>query len=249
MKIRVAVVDDEPLGRSSVIERLRFQEDVAVAGEYGDGKAALEALRTGNFDLVFMDVQMPHMSGLEVLAAVPREQRPLSILLTAHESFAVRAFELDVVDYLLKPVDEERFAESLGRARRALSRPSVPANPANAVAELTNPYLSRFSVRVGRRTLIVPAAEVEWIDADGDYATLHTGERTYLVRESLQKLAGLLDPILFVRVHRSAIVRVDFVAEIQPLSNRDALLRLRDGTPLRASRTYVGELVSLLGGR
>jgi two-component system LytT family response regulator len=243
--IRVCVVDDEPLARRGVLSLLAAFDDLQVVGEYEDGTSALAGLQAQPPDLVFMDVQMPGMTGLDVLAALPPQQRPLAILLTAHDSFAVRAFALNAVDYLLKPVDDVRFAEAMTRARQLLrlreldtARTPPAANPAR--------HLEKFSVRIGHRTLFIRAASVAWIGADGDYAVLHVGERTYIVRESLHQLAAQLDPARFVRVHRSSIVRLDQVAELQPLTNRDAVLRLHDGTPVRVSRTYIDALLSAL---
>jgi len=243
--IRVCVVDDEPLARRGVLSLLAAFDDLQVVGEYEDGTTALAGLQAQPPDLVFMDVQMPGMTGLDVLAALSPQQRPLAILLTAHDSFAVRAFALNAVDYLLKPVDDARFAEALARARQLLrlrdldtARTPPTATPAR--------HLEKFSVRIGHRTLFIRAASVAWIGADGDYAVLHVGERTYIVRESLHQLAAQLDPARFVRVHRSSIVRLDQVAELQPLTNRDAVLRLHDGTPVRVSRTYIDALLSAL---
>ncbi|KFN42581.1 LytR/AlgR family response regulator transcription factor [Arenimonas oryziterrae] len=250
--IRVAVIDDEPLARTGVIARLAAHAGVEVVGEYGDGPAALAGIAAQAPDLVFIDVQMPGMTGLEVLAAIPADVRPLAILLTAYENFAVRAFELQAIDYLLKPVDDERFVEALERARRAHAHRRHDRADIDTVSAQTSPptpnYLDRFKVRLGRRITIVPSAEVDWIEADGDYATLHGKGRSYLLRESLSRLSGQLDPWQFLRVHRSTIVRIDRVAEWQPLPNRDALLRLHDGTLVRASRTYVGVLLDRLAG-
>lgn len=242
--IRVCVVDDEPLARRGVVSLLAAYNDVTVTAEYEDGAAALAGLLAQPPDIVFMDVQMPGMNGLDVLAALPPARRPLSILLTAYDSFAVRAFAVNAVDYLLKPVDDLRFAEALERARRLLRLRAVA--DAHAVATAPVQHLQRFAVRIGHRTLFIKAESVKWIGADGDYAVLHVGERAYVVRESLHQLAARLDPARFVRVHRSSIVRLDQVAEIQPLTNRDALLRLHDGTPVRVSRTYTDALLSAL---
>lgn len=245
--IRVAVIDDEPLARSGVLARLAAHPDIAVVGEYADGHAALDGLRASAPDVAFIDVQMPGPSGIEVLEALPDAQRPIAILLTAHDRFAVRAFALRAVDYLLKPVDDERFREALDRAReahawrRAAGQGALPPPSANALPV-------RFEVRVGRRVRFVDAECVEWIEADGDYVRLHVEGQAHLLRESLGRLAERLDPRRFVRVHRSAIVRADCVAELQPLANRDAVLRLRDGTPVRASRTHVESLIRLLRG-
>ena len=249
--MRVAVVDDEPLARRGVIARLAAHPDIVwpastpMAGRRWKGWGANRA------DLVFVDVQMPTLDGLSMLAALPADRRPLSILLTAHDRFALRAFELRAIDYLLKPIDDERFAEALARARqlhrwRMSGVDMSGAEETAPDADDTPATARRFSVRVGRRLTFVEADEVEWIQADGDYAVLHVRGQHHLLRESLQRLATRLDPLRFLRVHRSAIVRVDCVAELQTLPNRDALLRLRDGTPLRASRTYIDALLAHL---
>lgn len=252
--MRVAVVDDEPLARRGVIARLSAYPDLVLAGEYADGQAALEGLRATPVDLAFVDVQMPSLDGLSMLAALPVECRPLNILLTAHDRFALRAFELKAIDYLLKPIDDERFIDALTRARqfhqwRQSGAPTEADGGAIAGGDDAAGPVRRFSVRIGRRLAFIDADEVEWIQADGDYAVLHVRGQGHLLRESLQRLAGRLDPARFLRVHRSAIVRIDCVAELQSLPNRDALLRLRDGTPLRASRTYIDALLAQLQPR
>jgi two-component system, LytTR family, response regulator len=241
MSLRVLIVDDEPLARAGVRARLDGHSDISVMGEYGDGASALEFLRSQSPDLLFIDVEMPGLSGLDVLEALMPEQRPLTVLLTAYEQFALRAFELRALDYLLKPVDDERFADALERARDTLSlrRGDLPGAP-------TPRHATRFEVRLGHRLRLVQASEIDWIEAQGDYAGLHANGHVLLLRESLQRLASRLDPAQFVRVHRSTIVRLDRVMEMQALSNRDLLLRLRDGTVLRASRTYVDALRAAL---
>jgi two-component system LytT family response regulator len=231
--IRVAVVDDEPLARNGVLTRLRAENDVEVVAECADGHA-LSELRRCDVDVAIVDVQMPGLSGLDGLAAIPANERPLAILLTAHDSFALRAFELDAVDYLLKPIDDERFCEAIDRVRRALGRVASDGE------------VKRFPIRIGSRTRFVDVDDIVWIEADGDYVALHADGHRYLLRESLYELSHKLDHARFLRVHRCAIVRVDQVAELMPRSNRDAVLRLRDGTTLRASRTYIGSLLAAL---
>lgn len=245
--IRVAVIDDEPLARDGVVARLSEHADIEVVAQYGDGAAALAGLAEAPPELIFVDIQMPGLSGLELLAALPPTQRPLAILLTAHQQFALQAFALQAVDYLLKPVDEERFAEALDRARQVLEwrrRDASTADAAEAAAEAR--IATRFAVRIGRNEVYIDAKDVEWIQADGDYASLHVNGRIYPLRESLHRLTRRLDPDRYVRVHRSTIVRVDQVAELRQLINRDAVLRLRDGTPIRVSRTYIDRLTALL---
>jgi two-component system, LytTR family, response regulator len=243
--IRVAIIDDEPLARLAVRARLERRPEFAIVAEYGDGADAAAGLPGLRPDLVFLDVDMPGKSGLEVLAGLPPDERPMAVLLTAYDNFAVQAFALAALDYLLKPVDDDRFDEALERALRTYryQRQSGAGTP--AVPE----PLRSFTVRVGMRTVIVGSGEVDWIEADGDYATLHVAGKTYLLRERLHALAARLDPSHFQRVHRSAIVRLDRVGELRALTNRDALLRLRDGSAVRVSRTYMPALMSALQRR
>lgn len=243
MNLHVLIVDNEPLARAGVRARLGAHADMSVIGECGDGASALEALRSQPPDLLFIDVEMPGLSGLEVLARLPPEQRPVTVLLTAYEQFALRAFELRALDYLLKPVDDERFADALDRARDTLA-----LRRGQVVGVQAPRHATRFKVRLGHRVQLVHAEEIDWVEAQGDYTGLHVGAQTHLLREPLQRLGGRLDPARFARIHRSTIVRLDQVAEMQPLSNRDHLIRLRDGTVLRASRTYVDALRAALLG-
>lgn len=238
--MRVLVVDDEPLARGGVRARLAAHADVQLVGEAADGESALARIRALHPDLVFMDVQMPGLDGLEALRRLSGAERPLSILLTAYDQFAVGAFEIQALDYLLKPIDDERFREALDRARAAFRLRTPDAKPA---------YARRFTVRTGQRIAVVDAEDIDWIEACDDYAGLHAGPRLHLLREPLHQLADRLDPAHFVRIHRSAIVRLDRIAELEPLVNRDCLLRLRDGQPLRVSRTYIDRLNAALAGR
>lgn len=242
--IRVALIDDEPLARLALRVRLAGRPGFAVVAEYADGDAAAAGLPALRPDLVFVDVRMPGRSGLDVLAALPKDARPMSILLTAYDDYALQAFDLAALDYLLKPIDDDRLDEAVERARLAFPWRRASVAPAAA------PQWTRtFSVRSGTRTVLVDVADVERIEADGDYATLHAAGKTWLVRERLHLLAARLDPQHFQRVHRGAIVRLDMVAELRALTNRDALLRLRDGSVLRASRTYMPALAQALAER
>ncbi len=241
MTIRVVIVDDEPLARLAVKVRLARRDGFELIAEFGDGDSAHGGIAALKPDLVFVDVEMPGKTGLEVLAALPLAHRPMAILLTAYDGFALQAFELAALDYLLKPVDDERMDEALDRAQQAF-----PYRGQGRATAAPTPITRAFSVRVGSRTVLVPASEVERIEADGDYATLHAHGKTWLVRERLHNLAMQLDPCQFHRVHRSSIVRLDMIAELHSLTNRDALLRLRDGSVLRASRTYMPALANAL---
>jgi two-component system, LytTR family, response regulator len=252
MTMRVLVVDDEPLARRGIVKRLSAHADVQLIGEAGDGEAALSAIVDSAPDLVFMDVQMPGMSGFEALGLLPPRERPLTIFLTAYDQFALRAFEVHALDYLLKPIDDERFVEALDRARATLAAHRGRNHAAGLQALLTAQgdasYAARFAIRIGHRMVFIAVADVDWIEAMGDYAGLHVAGKVHLLRERLHLLARRLDPAQFVRIHRSTIVRADRIAEMEVLSNRDSLLRLRDGTPLRASRTYGDALRAAIAG-
>ncbi len=252
MTMRVLVVDDEPLARRGVVKRLSAHTDVQLIGEAGDGEAALSAIVDMAPDLVFMDVQMPGMSGFEALGLLPPRERPLTIFLTAYDQFALRAFEVHALDYLLKPIDDERFVEALDRARETLvarrGRNRASGLQAQLTAEGDTPYATRFAIRIGHRVVFIAVSDIDWIEAMGDYAGLHVAGKVHLLRERLHQLARRLDPTQFVRIHRSTIVRADRIAEMEVLSNRDSLLLLRDGTPLRASRTYGDALRAAIAG-
>jgi two-component system LytT family response regulator len=242
--MRVAIIDDEPLARSGVRARLARHQDIVVVAEFGDGVSALAGLADARPDLLFVDIQMPGMDGLTLLASLDAGLRPMAILLTAYDEFALRAFRLNVLDYLLKPIDDERLAEALDRARQALPYRGLGAAPLRDAARPS--YLETFTVRVGTRLTFVHADDVLWIGAEGDYACLHTTSHEHLLRESLNRLAQQLDPAQFVRIHRSTIVRVGCIAELRTLANRDAMLRLTNGTPLRGSRTYLDTLTDAM---
>lgn len=241
--LRVALIDDEPLARLGLRARLAHHPGFECVAEFDSGDSARRGLAAARPDLLIVDVQMPGLTGLELLAQWPAAERPLAVLHTAHAQHALRAFELQVVDYLLKPLDEERLAEALGRARAAWRARALGVDAAPAARR------QRFEVRVGRQLQFVEDEELVCVEAAGDYAELHCLDgRCLLLRESLSRLAECLDPQRFLRVHRSAIVRLDQVAALRPLSNRDALLQLRDGRLLRASRQHVPLLMQRLRG-
>ena len=248
--LRVLIVDDEPLARRGVRVCLAGAADVEIVGEAADGEEAARQIVQLAPDLLFLDVQMPRLDGFGVLRSVPPEHWPLVVFLTAHEQHALRAFDAHALDYLLKPIDDERFVLALDRARQRLRERRAGEVLSRVVALLREhrgapepaagaDYLERFAVRNGTRTLLVPVEEVSWISAEGDYAGLHVAAgRVHLIRASLHDLERRLDPAKFARVHRSAIVSRAQVREVQALSSRDYLLRLCDGGELRMSRNY-----------
>jgi two-component system LytT family response regulator len=239
------IVDDEPLARRGVVLRLRTFKDIEIVGQCGDGVAAVEKILELSPDLVFLDVQMPGMDGFEVLRAVPKEKLPNVIFLTAHEQHALHAFEVHALDYLLKPVDDERFAAAIGRARKLVDS-SLKARMAERVLRMLDQtqekFVSRFTVQTGSRIQIVQADDVEWIGAAGDYAELHAHGRAFLLRETMASLEQRLNPAKFLRIHRSRMVQAGNIVELRSIENREFMVRLSDGSEHRSSRTHADRL-------
>jgi two-component system, LytTR family, response regulator len=243
--VRALIVDDEPLARRGVALRLKRFRDVEVVGECGDGPSAVEKILELTPDVIFLDVQMPGMDGFEVLRALPRENLPMVIFLTAYEQHALRAFEVHALDYLLKPVDDERFGTAMQRARQVMdtdNKIQMAERIVHLLEERPGKYVSRFPVRVGSRIQVVLTDDIEWIAAAGDYAELHCGGRCHLLRETMNALDQKLDPLQFLRIHRSKIVRVGCVRELRAIDNREYLVMLSDGSEHRSSRTYADRL-------
>jgi two-component system LytT family response regulator len=244
--MRALIVDDEPLARRGILLRLRQFKDIEVAGECGDGASAIRKILTAAPDLVFLDVQMPEMDGFEVLRALPADAVPAVIFVTAYEQHAVRAFEVHALDYLVKPIDDERFLAAVNRALK-LGQTQVSNNVLRMLAARSGSYVSRFPVRTGQRIHIVPTEEIDWISASGDYVELHARGKIYLLRETMNSLQQKLDPAMFVRIHRSRIVRGDFIRELRLIDNREYIVKLSDGSEHRSSRTYADQLDGWLG--
>jgi len=247
--VRALIVDDEPLARRGVALRLKRFKDVEVVGECGDGPSAVEKIVELTPDVIFLDVQMPGMDGFEVLRALPREDLPMVIFLTAYEQHALRAFEVHALDYLLKPVDDERFGTAMQRARQVIdtdSKIQMAERIVHLLEERPGRYVSRFPVRVGSRIQVVLTDDIEWIAAAGDYAELHCGGRCHLLRETMNALDQKLDPLQFLRIHRSKIVRVGCIRELRAIDNREYLVTLSDGSEHRSSRTYADRLEAWL---
>lgn len=247
MKLRALIVDDEPLARRGVCARLKAFPDITILQECADGESALDAINKLSPDLVFLDVQMPGMSGFDVLHQISPDKMPTIIFLTAYDQYALRAFEVHALDYLLKPIDDERFAESVERARK-----QIKLQTTNTLEDRLSALLAdykpqtRFAIRTGSRIAFVVADEIDWISASGDYACLWVGKRSHLLRETLNNLEKRLDRTRFVRIHRSTIVQVDRIRELQSLPNREFTVRLVDGTELKVSRNYRDRLEHLL---
>lgn len=250
MTIRALVVDDEPPARARVRDLLQAEPDVQLVGEAADADQAVERIRELRPDLLFLDVQMPGRDGFGVLRALGGERPPATIFTTAHDEFAVRAFEVSAVDYLLKPLRRTRFRAALVRAREKLSGGVSASELRRVVADAVRApaYLERLAVRVGRRIVVVRAEEVRWIEAEGNYARIHAGGKHYLLRQTLNALEGSLDPMRFVRVHRSAIVGVNHVREVHPLARGSYDLVLDGGDVVTTGQSYREHLQRVIGG-
>jgi len=243
--MRAMIVDDEPLARRGVALRLKKFRNVEVVGECGDGSSAVEMILALSPDVVFLDVQMPGMDGFEVLRALPKEDLPSVIFLTAYEQHALRAFEVHALDYLLKPVDDERFGAAVQRANQALNTDNklqMAERILRLLEENSGRYVSRFPVRTGSRIQVVLTDDIEWVAAAGDYAELHGSGRCHLLRETMNSLEQKLDPAQFLRIHRSCIVRTGCIRELHPIDNREYLVKLSDGSEHRSSRSYSDRL-------
>ena len=235
---RVLVVDDEPLARALVRVLLEREGGTRLVGECGGGEAEEEVRRTRP-DILFLDVQMPDVDGFEVLERLGPDRPPVVVFVTAYDRYAVRAFEVHAVDYLLKPVDAGRFAEALRHARARLAGRGRENGDAglDALLQARGRYPSRLLVPARGRTLVVEVAAIDWIEATDYYASIHAGAQTHLLRETMAELERVLDPARFFRVHRSAIVNLERVREIRPLFRGDSDLLLTTGARVRLSRT------------
>ncbi|HYG06529.1 MAG TPA: LytTR family DNA-binding domain-containing protein [Stenotrophomonas sp.] len=243
MTLSVLIVDDEPIARHAIARLLREEKDIEIVGECGDGASATAAIRAQSPDLVFLDIQMPERSGLEVATELG-PQLPATVFVTAYEQYAVRAFEANALDYLVKPFSRERFAQTLQRARERLARSDYdPRRVAEALESLRRreDYLARIPVRIDERVVLVPVEDIVWIRANRNTVQLHLQGATHELRQTMSALAARLDPRQFARVHRSAIVNVRRVKEIHPWFNGYHVLTLDTGQQLRMSR-YQHEL-------
>ena len=260
--LRVLVVDDEPLARQRLEDLLAREEGVELAGSVGEGRAAVDAILDLRPDLVFLDVQMPGMTGLDVVREVGPERMPPTVFVTAYDRYALRAFELAALDYLLKPFDDERFAQVFRRAREAvrmrrlgamadrlvalLHGDVVPAGPSAPPAPPAE-YLERIAVEARGRVRVLPVERIDYVTASGPYAELHVGGETHLIRERMAHLEERLDPRRFYRVHRSAIVQLDRVETVLNRPGGDYAVQLRGGVRLPVSRSRREELARRLG--
>lgn len=253
-RLDVLIVDDEPLARHLLEEIVEEMPCVAKVETCADGVEAIEAIRTGNPDLVLLDIRMPEVDGFDVIRAVGSDSMPQVVFVTGHEEYSLRAFDVHAVDYVLKPFSSSRIRDAVVRAAHRVAAEEQQALSSRLVAlveqldraSLPAPYASRLTFRDGERFRFTDVAAVDWLEASGNYVRLHIAGASYPVRSSLGALLSRLDPARFVRIHRSAVVNIERVKEVQPWFGGDHLVILVDGQQLRASRTYRADILALL---
>jgi len=249
---KVIIIDDEPLARSMVKEYLQQHPNLHLIQECNDGFEGLKAIQQYQPDLIFLDVQMPELDGLEVIEAVGAGEMPLTIFVTAYDKHAIRAFEANALDYLLKPFSDERWEAALARAKTRCRELSLHEFGGSVLRMLaTRPqasgYLDRLVVKGSGTTRFIRVAEIDWIEGAGVYVNLHASRKELLYRSTLNELSDHLDPMRFMRIHRSTIVNIDSIVELRPISHGEFELLLKDGHRPRISRTYRIEVEKRLG--
>jgi len=266
--IRAIIVDDEELARRGIEIRLAAHPDVQIVGHCENGREALEAVVREKPDLMFLDIQMPGMSGFDVLARLPHESMPMIVFVTAYDRFALDAFEAQALDYLLKPINDTRFAQALERVRSFWRQKSAVAQrdklmeliaATKGSAALDSEEIQRqldaavgpaypevLPIRDDHGTVRLDVSRIDWIDAAGDYMCVHADGRTYVLRETMKSLEAILDPKVFQRVHRSTIVNIQRVRRLRPHTNGEYFLTLDDGQEIKLSRSYRDRVDQLL---
>ncbi len=250
-KIRAVIVDDEELGRDRIHSLLDQQTDITVVAVCADGVSALETIDREQPDLVFLDIQMPGMNGFEVAENIDPAWMPAIVFVTAHDAYAIRAFEIHALDFLLKPFDQTRFEKALERARTHIVRKkgqTIDSSLVSFLEELREErkYPERLIVKSSGRVFFVRTEEIDWVEASGNYVKIHTKGDAHLLRESMKNMEAKLDPKTFVRIHRSAIVNIDRIKELEPWFHGEYIVIMRDGTRLTASRVFSERLSSLI---
>lgn len=250
--IRALIVDDEPLARKFIRRMLKDDREIEIVGESSNGKDAVTMIGKHNPDIVFLDVQMPEMDGFAVLDSIRSGQLPEIIFTTAYEQYAIRAFELHALDYLLKPFDQARFKDAIKYAKECFQSDRQQDGRAQIGALLESirnktEYLERVVIKAGGRITFLNTREINWIEADDKYVHLHTDKTNPMVRQTLSAMEAQLDPKKFRRIHRSAIVNVERIKELQPLFNGEHSIVLENGTKLTLSRNYKDKLFEFLG--
>ncbi|HEV2800789.1 MAG TPA: LytTR family DNA-binding domain-containing protein [Pyrinomonadaceae bacterium] len=247
--IRTLIVDDEPLARERIKRFLADERDLELVGECAEGREAVAAIKNLKPDLVFLDIQIPELDGFGVLKAVGIAEMPAVIFVTAYDRYALQAFDVNALDYLLKPYNHERFRTAVERARAQLSNGAkgelnerLLSLLENFKAESPRP-VERLMIKSSGRVFFLRTEELDWIEAEGNYLRLHAGRESHLLRETMNRLASKLDPDKFLRIHRSTLVNIERIKELQPLFSGDYVVILRDGKQLTLSRSYRDKLL------
>ncbi|MEO8648804.1 MAG: LytTR family DNA-binding domain-containing protein [Acidobacteriota bacterium] len=243
MKIRTMIVDDEPLARDRVRRFLRDEDDIQVIGECGNGREAIERIVKEGPDLVFLDIQMPEKEGFDVVRELAGKSLPTIIFVTAYDHYAIQAFDVHALDYLLKPFNRERMHRAVARAREHIQNKlagDLDKRLELLISDLRSEkkYLDRLVVKSNGRVFFLKADEVDWIEAAGNYVNLHIGTESHLIRETMNGIEAKLDPAKFLRIHRSTVVNIDKIKELHPMFSGDYAVILRNGTELALSRNY-----------
>ena len=251
-KIRTLIVDDEELARDRLRSLLSREPRIEIVGEAGDGKAAVSAIEELKPDLVFLDVQMPELNGFEVLENLGDETRPNVVFCTAHDKFALKAFDVHAVDYLLKPFDRERFQKALERAMAKVEaqKPGRKDAAVSAVLKEVKPVgapVERLLVKCDGRVLLIKVEDIDYVEAADNYVSLRVGKESHMMRETMSSLEGRLPPDKFMRISRSSIVNVERIQELQPMFHGEYVVVLKNGTKLTLSRSYRDKLDRLMG--
>lgn len=246
-KLRVLIVDDELIARRR-IRRLLDADDYEIVGECGNGLEAVLKIQADTPDLVFLDVQMPEMDGFTVLQTIDAQPMPAVIFVTAYDRYALKAFEVHAVDYLLKPFDDERFAKAIERARAQIQNNTLNDRLMDLLESLKPrpQYIERLVIKAAGRIFFLPVEEIDWIEAADNYVSLHTGRESHLLRETISRLESKLDPKMFLRIRRSTIVNLKRIKELHPLFNGEYAVILASGKELTSSRRYRQNLSAIL---
>jgi len=256
-RIRALVVDDEPAARAAIRALLADDPEIHVVGECADGRTALAAIRGEAPELLFLDVQMPEMDGFTLLGQLQPGELPVVVFVTAYDQYALRAFDVHALDYLLKPFDDERFRRAVAHAKQQVRQGKLGLLSERLVALLdgvarppavtrNGQYLKRLAIKAGGRVTILGVKDIDWIEAEGDYVKIHAGRAWHLLRETMKHLETQFDPARFARIHRSTIVNVERIKELQPYFRGEYAVILHDGTSLKLSRGYKEHLDAAL---
>jgi two-component system LytT family response regulator len=253
VKIRTLIVDDEPLARERVKRFLKDERDIDIIGECGNGADAIDAIHQKEPDLVFLDIQMPEKNGFDVIRSINGNHLPTIIFVTAYDQYALQAFEVHALDYLLKPFNRERFHRAVARAKEQIEgqhRGELDERLVSLISSITpeKKYLERLVVKSVGRVFFLKTEEIDWIEASGNYLKLHVGRDSHMIRETMNSIEAKLDPSQFMRIHRSTIVNIDRIKELHPMFSGDYSAILRDGTELALSRNYREKFLELFEG-